>query len=227
MMRKSFCIFTVAAGILLSGMTGCANTKEYVDEQIRLLSIKTEELNSEINSLRTDTGVSIGNVRKEVEASQQDIHALQGVMERQREEIYKELNTAQEAMKRARDKLREGKLLYEMTISDESVFFAFGKTGLSKDAASALSMFANVLITENKEIYIEIQGHTDNIGSDAYNLKLGQARAESVMRYLHTRHNIPLHRMNVFSYGESRHVAPNDTAGNRAKNRRVVLMVME
>lgn len=226
-MKKSFCIFAVAAGILLSGMTGCMNTKEYVNEQVRLLSVKTEELNAEIGSLRAETEENIVSVRKEIETSQQDIHALMGAVERQRDEFYKELNATQEALKRAGDNLRGGKLLYEMTISDESVFFAFGKTGLSKDAASALSTFASAVIAENKEIYIEIQGHTDNIGSEAYNLKLGQTRAESVKRYLHTKHYIPLHRMSAFSYGESRPVASNDTANNRAKNRRVVLVVME
>ena len=79
---------------------------------------------------------------------------------------------------------------------------------------------------ENKDIYIEIQGHTDGTGSEDYNLELGFKRAESVMIYLHLNHNMPLHRMNIFSYGESRPVVDNDIMENRAKNRRITIVGM-
>jgi outer membrane protein OmpA-like peptidoglycan-associated protein len=90
-----------------------------------------------------------------------------------------------------------------------------------------LDIFAGVVKTENKNVYIEIQGHTDDMGHEEYNMELGQARAEGVLRHLHVEHGIPLHRMNAFSYGESKPVVDNNIPGNRAKNRRVVIVVME
>jgi len=92
---------------------------------------------------------------------------------------------------------------------------------------TALDQFAERVKAENKGVYIEIQGHTDNIGSEQYNLKLGYKRAEQVMRYLNMQHGFPLHRMNVISYGEYKPIADNSTKDGRAQNRRVTLVVME
>jgi peptidoglycan-associated lipoprotein len=138
------------------------------------------------------------------------------------------LASVQEAINRAEEagKLAEGKFLFETTISDDSVFFAFAKNELANAARKALDGFAKAVKAENKDIYIEIQGHTDSSGPEEYNLYLGFKRAENVMKYLHLNHNVPMHRMNIFSYGESRPVADNDIRGNRAKNRRVTLVVM-
>ena len=69
-------------------------------------------------------------------------------------------------------------------------------------------------------IKVEVQGHTDNVGSAEYNMKLSQARAESVKRYLVDKGVAP-DRLMVKGYGQTKPIVPNDTAGNRAKNRRV------
>ncbi len=203
---------------MLSAMTGCA-TRGYVDEQL------TEALTAEISNVRAE----ISNVREGVRSNQEAIDLLKTKAREQQELIEKKLLLVDEAVTRARDgnKVRAGKLMFEATISDESIPFSFNKTELSEDAKAELDILAEVLIQENRNVYIEIQGHTDNIGTEAYNLKLGQIRADAVKTYLHTNHDIPLHRMDTFSYGKSRPAVPNDTAENRAQNRRVVLMVME
>ena len=77
-----------------------------------------------------------------------------------------------------------------------------------------------------KDIYLEIEGHTDNVGEPRTNEKIGLARAEAVKRYLYEQHQIPLHKMNVISYGEDKPVAPNKTRDGRAQNRRVVIKVL-
>ena len=59
-----------------------------------------------------------------------------------------------------------------------------------------------------------------------YNEKLGLERAEAVKRYLYEQHQIPLHKMNVISYGEDKPVAPNKDRAGRAQNRRVVIKVL-
>ena len=74
--------------------------------------------------------------------------------------------------------------------------------------------------------YIEIEGHTDSTGSPETNDRLGLARAENVKRYLYETYQIPLHKINVISFGESKPVAPNDNRDGRAQNRRVVIKVL-
>ena len=58
------------------------------------------------------------------------------------------------------------------------------------------------------------------------NERIGLERAEAVKRYLYEQHQIPLHKMNVISYGEEKPVAPNKTRDGRAQNRRVVIKVL-
>ena len=60
----------------------------------------------------------------------------------------------------------------------------------------------------------------------AYNEQLGLQRAETVKRYLYTQHQVPLHKINVISYGEDKPLAPNTTRTGRAQNRRVVVRVL-
>ena len=136
--------------------------------------------------------------------------------------------SVQDAIDRAEEagKLAQGKFVFEATISDDSVFFAFDKNELTDEGRKALDVFAEVMKAEEKNIYIEIQGHTDSTGPEEYNLELGSKRAKSVMKYLHLNHNLPLRCMNIFSYGESRPVADNNIRGNRAKNRRVTIVGM-
>ena len=74
--------------------------------------------------------------------------------------------------------------------------------------------------------YIEIEGHTDNAGAKELNQRLGLERAENVKRYLYEQHQVPLHKINVISYGEEKPVAPNKTKDGRAQNRRVVIKVL-
>jgi outer membrane protein OmpA-like peptidoglycan-associated protein len=77
-----------------------------------------------------------------------------------------------------------------------------------------------------KGVYIEIEGHTDNVGSRELNERLGLERAEAVKRYLYEQHQVPLHKINVISYGEEKPVAPNNNRTGRAQNRRVVVKVL-
>ena len=82
------------------------------------------------------------------------------------------------------------------------------------------------LKADTKNVFIEIEGHTDNVGDKTFNENLGLERAEAVKRYLYEQHQIPLHRINVISYGEDKPVAPNNTKDGRAQNRRVVIKVL-
>lgn len=137
--------------------------------------------------------------------------------------------TAKDAMTRAEEagELAKGKFLYEVVLSEDRCKFKINQTELSDDCKIALDEFIAHLKSQNKNVYIEIQGHTDSLGDPIVNREIGYKRATAVYEYLATYGNIPLHRMNVISYGESQPVADNSTREGREINRRVVLVVLE
>ena len=121
----------------------------------------------------------------------------------------------------------KGNLVMKATLSNNEAKFAFNSAELSTEARAALDRFVQQLIEENRGVYIEIQGHTDNVGSEEVNLALGKKRAEAVMMYLYKTYHIPLYRMSVVSLGSSVPVADNSTREGRAQNRRVEILVYE
>lgn len=136
-------------------------------------------------------------------------------------------NTANAAMERANaaHKLAEGKFLYKVVLSDDAVKFPVNHDELSPEAKARLDELISRVKSENKNVYLEIQGYTDARGDPKFNEKLGEARAESVRRYLH-RQGIALNRMSTISYGEEDPVASNATPKGRAQNRRVTIVVL-
>lgn len=135
--------------------------------------------------------------------------------------------TAGEALARANaaHHLAEGKFLYEVVLSDDSMKFPTAQDALSPEAEARLAELVQRLKAENRNVYLEIQGHTDAVGDEDYNEQLGQARAEAVRRFL-SRDGIALNRMATISYGEEAPVASNDTEEGRAQNRRVAIVVL-
>jgi outer membrane protein OmpA-like peptidoglycan-associated protein len=118
------------------------------------------------------------------------------------------------------------RLIYEVTLSEDQGNFKFGSADLPDEAKARLDDVVNKLKADPQNVFIEIEGHTDNVGSTLGNERLGMERAETVKRYLYEQHQIPLHKMNVISFGEEKPVAPNNTRDGRAMNRRVVLKVL-
>jgi outer membrane protein OmpA-like peptidoglycan-associated protein len=135
--------------------------------------------------------------------------------------------TAKDALDRATaaGKLAEGKFLYSEVLSDDSMKFPLDQATLSPEAQERLSAFVDKLKTENRNVYVEVQGHTDATGPKDHNYKLGEERAEAVRRYLH-QHGVALNRINTISYGPDAPVAPNTDRDGRQANRRVVLIVL-
>jgi peptidoglycan-associated lipoprotein len=135
--------------------------------------------------------------------------------------------TAKEALERATaaGRLAEGKFLYQVVLSDDSVKFPTDQDSLSPEAEARLAELAQRLSSENRNVYLEIQGFTDSTGDEDYNERLGAARAEAVRRYLN-RSGVALNRMATISYGEDQPVASNDTPEGRSQNRRVTIIVL-
>ncbi len=105
----------------------------------------------------------------------------------------------------------------EMTF--DNVHFAFNKFNLSKDAKKILDNAYDV-ISKLTDAKVTLGGHADAIGSDKYNQKLSEKRADSVQKYL-VKKGLSESQITASGYGESKPVAPNKTAKDRAKNRRV------
>ncbi len=101
----------------------------------------------------------------------------------------------------------------------KKIFFQTGKCELQPEGIEELKKLADIIKNYSK-LKIQISGHTDNIGSEKYNQELSQKRADEIMYYLFSL-GCNLHNMTAKGYGESRPIAPNDTAEGRAKNRRV------
>ena len=199
---------SLAGGALLLGtfgLTACAS-KKYVGEEVSKSSAVTEK--------------RINDVESQVEATQTKV--------KQHDAKLTELDTAtRQALERAQQagKLAEGKFVYSLVLSDDAAKFPVNKHELSPEAQENLNAFAEKLKGENKNLYLEIQGHTDATGSDSYNLSLGEARAEAVRRYLN-KQGVALNRMSTISYGSAEPVESNKTKEGRSKNRRVVVVVL-
>jgi outer membrane protein OmpA-like peptidoglycan-associated protein len=118
------------------------------------------------------------------------------------------------------------RLVYEVTLSEDQGNFKFGSKALPDEAKARLDQMITQLKADTKNVFIEIEGHTDNVGAKDMNERIGLERAESVKRYLYEQHQVPLHKINVISYGEEKPVAPNNTRDGRAQNRRVVVKVL-
>jgi OOP family OmpA-OmpF porin len=104
------------------------------------------------------------------------------------------------------------------------VNFDYNSTKLSSEAYPVLFHAVQVLL-QNPDMRVEIQGHTDNIGSDKANMKLSEKRAQTVKNYLVAR-GVDGTRLKVVGLGESQPIADNKTAAGRAMNRRIEFKVL-
>jgi outer membrane protein OmpA-like peptidoglycan-associated protein len=112
-----------------------------------------------------------------------------------------------------------------ITVELKNIFFDFGKYTLQDNSMPELAFLVNYL-TQNPGLRIEIQGHTDDVGSEQDNLALSQNRAEAVRKYLLTQ-GVAATRIEAKGYGESQPVADNESEEGRARNRRTEFKVLE
>jgi OmpA-OmpF porin, OOP family len=105
----------------------------------------------------------------------------------------------------------------------KDVKFDFDKSNIKPEFYPGLDQVVKVLKENtNMKVKVEVQGHTDSVGTQQYNQKLSERRAMSVMNYLVSK-GIARNRLSASGYGFSRPVATNETEEGRAKNRRVQL----
>ncbi|MCP4806732.1 MAG: OmpA family protein [Proteobacteria bacterium] len=109
----------------------------------------------------------------------------------------------------------------------DKIYFNTGKSTIKPVSYSILEDVAKVLNANQDITKIEVAGHTDSDDTDERNLELSQARGEAVVKHMADRHGVDASRLDPKGYGESMPVVPNDTAENKARNRRVEFVIME
>jgi OOP family OmpA-OmpF porin len=111
------------------------------------------------------------------------------------------------------------------SITLEGVTFDYNSATLTQSSLAVLDTVAEGL-KKYPRLKVELQGHTDSRGPDAYNLTLSEKRADAVREYL-LKDGVPSSQMSAKGYGEAQPIADNKTDEGRARNRRVVMFVLE
>jgi len=224
MLRK----FAVALPIVMldAGSTACAS-KKFVRTSVGEVNDKVDSMGRSLEETQERTRKNegrIGEVDQKAQAAQTSADSANTAAGQARQEATNARNEANGKFD-AIDK-NSRRLVYEVVLSEDSGNFKFGKTMLPDEAKSKIDQMVAQLKQDPKNVFIEIEGHTDNVGDKVVNEKIGLERATAVQRYLYEQYQIPLHKMNVISYGEDKPIAPNKTKDGRAQNRRVVIKVL-
>ena len=227
MANKLYAVSVLALAVAVA--PACAS-KKFVRTEVGNVNTKVDTLSGSLEETQERTRKNeerIGAVDTKAEAAGRSAQEARGAADAAAQsarqvntrvdQVQTELNTAVAASR---------KLVYEVTLSEDQGQFKSGKFELPDTAKARLDEVIGQLKSDTKNVFIEIEGHTDNVGDKTFNEQLGMERAEAVKRYLYEQHQIPLHKMNVISYGEEKPIAPNTNRDGRAQNRRVVVKVL-
>jgi outer membrane protein OmpA-like peptidoglycan-associated protein len=228
-MFPKFLIAVPVALIVVGGSTACA-TKGMVRQSVGEVNDKVDSLGRSVEDTQERTRQNEtriaevdGAAKAAAQSAQQANTAASdaATMAKAADARAAEVGTKAEALDRS-----SRRMVYEVVLSEDQGKFAFGRAELPDEAKARLDELITELTADPQAAWFEIEGHTDNVGPNDINDRIGLERAESVKRYLYENHKIPLHKMNVISYGAVKPVAPNNTRDGRAQNRRVVIKIV-
>ena len=228
-MFRKFVIALPIVVLAIGGSAACA-TKKFVRSSVGDVNEKVDSQGRAIEETQERTRKNegrIGEVDAKAQAAAQSARAANdaavaaGAAAASAASVGNEANGKFDAIDKA-----SKRLVYEVVLSEDQGNFTFGKTTLPNEAKQKIDEMVAQMKQDPKNIYLEIEGHTDNIGDKVTNEKVGLARADAVKRYLYEQYQIPLHKMSVISYGKDKPAAPNTTRAGRARNRRVVIKVL-
>jgi len=225
MFRKFFVAVPLVV-LAIGGSTACA-TKKFVRSSVGEVNEKVDAQGRSIEETQERTRRNEGRIsevdaKAAAAASQaQAANDAAAAAHSAAKAVGSEANAKFDSIDRA-----SKRLVYEVVLSEDQGNFKFGKATLPDETKQKIDEMVAQLKQDPKNIYLEIEGHTDNIGDKRINERIGMERAEAVKRYLYEQYQIPLHKMNVISYGEEKPIAPNKTKTGRAQNRRVVIKVL-
>ena len=223
-------LMAVAAVVLTSG---CA-TKNYVREEVTTsaqdLSVRIENTEHGIEALSSQTE-ELNSLNRE---RAQQIESLDGNLQQVDERSVIAVAVGEGAQRSADRNSTQVSLLGENfanrnqygLLSEEYVRFPFDSASMDPSHHQLLDDVARRML-ENPDVILVLEGRTDSTGNDSYNIRLGERRLETVIRYLVVDQGVPIHRLHKMSFGEARPVAPNNSGEGRAQNRSVVIQILE
>jgi len=227
-MRKALVLVSVLA-FGIAGSTACAS-KGFVKNQVSQVSGKVDSLGQSLEETQQrtkDNEAKINDVDQKTQAAQASANTAQQAASAADQKAAAANEAATTVNGRVDDLDKSTKrLMYTVVLNDAEGNFKFNSTTLPDEAKSKIDDMVKGIIADPKGAYFEIEGHTDNVGPADVNQRIGMERADAVKMYLYEQYQIPLHRMNVISYGAEKPVAPNTTRDGRAQNRRVVIKVL-
>jgi len=239
-MRVFLATTCIAAGSLLAG--GCA-TKKYVQNTTAPIQAKVDQVGTQTTQntqqIEENKTQLTGQLKQVDEKAQSGINAAQerasaadqhAAMADQH--AADAMNQAKQASQKADANSRDlNKLRNVVANIDDyklqtsaTVTFAFDKYALSDSAKEALDKLAQGL-TADKKFVISVEGFTDSTGDRAYNEALSRKRADAVVMYLVSKHDIPIYRIHTIGLGDEKPVDEGKDRAARAKNRRVEVKV--
>jgi peptidoglycan-associated lipoprotein len=210
------------ATIVVGTTTACA-TKKFVRTEVSGVNTRVETLSQSIEATQQETRANqarIGEVDKKTDQV--------GIWAKEAQSSAATANSAAAAASAKIDAVDAStkRLVYEVVISEDQGQFKFGSAELPEAVQQRIDQMIADLKANPRGNFVEIEGHTDATGDKVVNQRIGEQRAEAVKRYLYETHQVPLHKMNVISWGEDKPVSPNNTRDGRAQNRRVVIRVL-
>lgn len=216
-MRTGIAVSILAAALLTSG---CA-TKGFVRQRTDQLENKVGQLSEEDrkHAERMDqTQKDLEDAERDLSATKERVTTVEGHTS--------EALSRTDRNTRGLDELRQRIAnLDDYTLTGEtSVLFGFDKDTLTPEARAELDRLA-ATTPEGKRFFIAVEGFTDPVGSETYNLDLSRRRADNVVRYMVMQHNVPVYRIHVIGLGEQKLVDEATTREARAKNRRVEVRI--
>lgn len=230
--------------VLVGVSSGCVATRKFTRTHI---DEKAQELSTNLGGRIDATEKSIENNSNQINAHTGQIDELNGVTREQSGQIAKldgeidqvdqksqeALNVGQGAQKTADGAMGSVNTLgvkfdnrnnYTMT-SEDKILFGFDSASIDKSYMPVLDQIAAQL-KNNPDTIVVMEGRTDSTGDSIYNIRLGEKRLESVIRYLVVDQAVPMQKVHRMSFGEDKPLNENKTKEHRAENRAVVLRVM-
>jgi OmpA-OmpF porin, OOP family len=209
----------------MAATVGCAS-KNYVRQQTTPLINKTNEL----DDLTAKNTNAIKDVDARAQAGIQQVTAKAAEVDQKAQAAADQAGQAQtqadNAVHRV-DSLQNtvANLDNYRVVTETAVHFGFNRDNLTKPGKEALDQLATD-VASAKGYIITVEGGTDSVGNADYNYALSERRADSVIQYLASQHNIPAHKIYLIGLGKDKPVESNKTRDGRAKNRRVDVRLM-
>lgn len=206
--------------IIMKGKVDAENIEEIRDAKLKVRYQSGKVVEQEISISDEGDYVAVANVGSGEEDVLIEIEKEGSAYE---SKLIKKEETDNTFIKEQGIEIKEVKKGSMHTIND--IVFESNSAEISAASQLVLKGFASWL-TQNADVKIEIQGHTDDIGKDADNMALSQDRAFSVMEYLSVNGGIKASRIKFRGYGETKPKVPNDSSSNRNKNRRTDFLIL-